>query len=81
VARVKKGKKRLRKRAWVKVDFDNIGRAQLEHYEKHRDERFIYLGEIPNRAGHSLVLSLKEGGINVVVFHTEELIELTEDET
>jgi len=71
---------KLRKRAWVKVNFQNLHPTQRPHYKQHWGQKFIYLGEIPNQAGHSLVLTVGET-LNVVVFHTDELVELTDDET
>lgn len=73
----------LRKLAWVKVNFESLHPSQLPHYEHYKGLRFIYLGEIPNQPGHALILDATNQlhGKNAhIILHTEELVELTDDE-
>lgn len=42
-------------------------------------EIFIFLGEIPNMSGHCVILNTKTHEIHYG-YHTEDFVELTEDE-
>jgi len=53
-------------------DFFTISRAN--------EDKFLFMGQIPNMPGHCVVMGLKTNKIYSGV-HTERFIELTEEET
>lgn len=65
----------------VKFDYSNISdewkKEYLEVFEP--DKVYIYLGEIVQRPGHCIVVEMKTGKI-ISGYHTENFIELTENE-
>lgn len=68
-----------RKLSLVKFDYDNI-RAEHHHYYTFKEGKaYLFLGEIVNMPGHCAVV-----GDNESVrfgYHTDNFVELTEDET
>ncbi len=86
----KRAKARAKPRglAWVKIDIGGLHESERQHYEQYRGRQFIFLGEIPNQPGHSLIAELggngerhERSGVILIVVHTDDLVELTEDET
>ncbi len=49
-------------------------------YPMSKKRSYIYLGEIPNMPGHCVVLDLKTGRM-FTGYHTENFVELNDDET
>jgi hypothetical protein len=72
--------KKPRKLSLVKYDYDSNPKEWKEkNPNAYEDYVFCYLGDIPNMPGHSYCLDLKTG--KGYPFHTEDIKELTEDET
>jgi hypothetical protein len=53
---------------------------KMEYYEIFNDDIYIFLGEIPNMPGHCVLLRNNDGKL-FSGYHTENFIELTDEET
>lgn len=63
----------------VKYDYDKFPSDWKEENPNiYEGMSFLYLGEVPNMKGHSYVLSMDSG--IPLIFHTENLIEISDDE-
>lgn len=54
----------------------------LKDYPEHevlKDKTYCFMGEIKNMSGHCIVAGVKTGRMHIC-FHTEDFIELTEEE-
>ncbi len=67
-----------RKLSWVKFDFTNLPKIYHSKYPFRKDEHLIFVGEISNMKGHCII-SRKNGKL-VIGYHTDNFVELTEDE-
>ena len=65
----------------VKFDKDDCPEGHWEDYYKDvfEDKVFIYLGEIPNMKWHCSLIERGTGKL-LVGYHTDDFIELTEDD-
>ena len=71
---------KIRKLALVKYDYNSFPEDWKKiHTNTYLNNTFCYLGNIPNMLGHSYVQDIKTG--MCYIFHTEDLKELTDDET
>jgi len=67
-----------RQYALVKFDFSSLPKEYHRGYPFSANHRYIYVGEIPNMEGHCIVMD--EKGKIYTGYHTENFVELTEDE-
>lgn len=67
-----------RKLSLVKFDFESLPKKYHDLYPFEKDKAYLFLGEIPNMPGHCAVA--EEKGQIRFGFHTENFIELTEEE-
>jgi hypothetical protein len=75
---------KLRKLVLVKYDYDSFPDDwKQKNPNPYKDLTFCYLGDIHNMPGHSIVITITDTVYSgrPRVFHTENLKELTEDET
>jgi hypothetical protein len=63
----------------VKFDYESTPVEYHKCYPFKENEHYIFLGDIPNMPGHCVVVSVKTGQI-YSCYHTENFIELTDDE-
>jgi hypothetical protein len=68
-----------RQYALVKFDFDSLPKEYHNSYPFTTNDIYIFLGEIPNMLGHCVVCDYKTGKI-FGGYHTDNFIELTEEE-
>jgi hypothetical protein len=68
-----------RKLSLVRFDAEQLPRDVRIKYPFTRDGVYVFLGEIPNMPGHSVVADHRTGWI-YSGYHTENFVELTEDE-
>lgn len=68
-----------RKMSIVKFDFDHLPRKFHAKYPFKSNRVYIFLGEISNMSGHCVVADHKTGRI-YSGYHTENFVELAEDE-
>ena len=66
-----------RQYALVRFDYDSLPEDYFESYPFKERARYIYLGEMPNFAGHCIVMD--DDGKHYVGFHTENFVELSEE--
>ena len=76
---MKKKWKEPRQYSIVKFDFETLPKSFHNKYPFKRDKLYVYFGEIANMAGHCVVADYKTGKI-FSGYHTENFIELSEDE-
>ena len=70
-----------RKMSLVKFDFSDLEERYVVQYKKTFDEEcYVFMGEIVNMRGHCVVVSHRTGKV-ISGYHTDNFIELTEDET
>lgn len=76
-----KKRKMPRQFSMVKFNYENMSIEYHKYYLKvfKKDEAWIFHGEIPNMGGHCILSNVKTGKI-VSCYHTDDFIELTEDE-
>lgn len=69
-----------RKLSLVKFDYEKMPEKDHKYYIDtfKKNEHCIFLGEIPNMPGHSVII--KNNGTIIFGWHTEDFIELTVDE-
>ena len=67
-----------RKLSLVKFDFKTLPKKYHSDYPFRPEDRLIFLGEIPNMMGHCVLA--KEDGTITSGWHTDNFVELTEDE-
>jgi len=65
-----------RKLSMVKFDEEK----RMKEYPFTKNEPYIFLGEIPNMRGHCIVISHRTGKV-LSGYHTDNFIEMSEDET
>jgi len=65
-----------RKLSLVKFVSDNI---DISNYPFKRDAAYVFLGELVNMPGHCVVAEHPSGSI-ISGYHTENFVELTDDE-
>ena len=71
---------RTRQFSLVKYNYDSFPEEWKDkNPNTYENFVFCYLGDIPNMPGHSICQDIKTG--RPYVFHIEDIIELTEDET
>jgi hypothetical protein len=63
----------------VRFDFEDLPIGYHNLYPFSKDQVFVMLGEIEGMDGHCVVSNIKTGQIHVN-YHTDNFIELTEDE-
>lgn len=63
----------------VKFDFSEMPEKYWKEYPFSIYDRFIMLGEVEQMSGHCVVANTKTGQIHCC-YHTENFVELTEDE-
>jgi hypothetical protein len=73
-----KRRKQPRKLSLVKFDYDSIPTELHKHYPFVKGKAYLFLGEIPNMPGHCALA--ESNGKVMFGYHTDEFIELTEDE-
>ena len=71
--------KRLRQYSLVKFDYKSFDKKFHKLYPFVENRPYIFLGEIPNMPEHCIVIDHQSGQIHSG-FHTEDFVELTEDE-
>lgn len=64
----------------VRFDFDDIPEEYHSMYPFKKDDAYVLLGEIEQMPGHCVVSHMKTGQI-YSGYHTDNFIELTEEET
>ena len=64
----------------VRYDFGADAAEEYPGYPFKRNGVYVFFGEIPNMPGHCVVADHESGRI-YTGYHTENFIELTEDET
>ena len=70
-----------RKLSLVKFDFTGLNEEQIKGYKKvFKEDCYVFVGEIVNMRGHCVVVSHKTGKV-ISGYHTDNFIELREDET
>ena len=69
-----------RQYSWVYYDFETMPEEYHSYYEKFRNKKIIFFGEIPNMPGHCVVMSHITGNM-YSGYHTENFREMDEDET
>ena len=70
----------IRQNALVKMDFDSMPKKWADEYRSKFDGKvFIFLGEIPQAPGHCVLADLKTGYVEAM-YHTDNFVELTDDE-
>jgi hypothetical protein len=73
-----KKRKNPRPLSLVKFDFTT---GSKDVYPFSEDDRFIFIGEIPNMPGHCILQEYKQRPFEVLIgYHTGNFIELTEEE-
>jgi hypothetical protein len=72
-------KKPLRNMSLVKFDYDDVPEKYHKMYPFEDGESYLFLGEIVNMPGHCAVVC-SQTGRTYIGYHTEDFIELTEDE-
>jgi len=73
-----------RKFALVKYDYDSFPENWKKlNPNRYKNQDFCYLGDVPNMPGHSIVITISDNDYcgKPRIFHTEDLKELTNDET
>ena len=63
----------------VKFDFDSMDEDLHCYYESLRGRHFILLGDVKQMQGHCILLDIETKQFELF-YHTEDFIELTEDE-
>ena len=63
----------------VKFDFERLPKSFRNKYPFKPNKLYVYFGEIANMPGHCIVADHKTGRISSG-YHTENFIELSEDE-
>ena len=63
----------------VKFDFETMPKQHHEFYEVFRGKTLLLLGEIKQMQGHCILIDIKSGEIHSC-YHTDNFIELTEEE-
>ena len=73
--------KKIKQYSLVKFDYDNIKKEFHEYYKDvfKYNAHYIFLGDIPNMEDHCIVIGVENKNIEIG-YHTENFIELTEDE-
>jgi len=69
-----------RKLSLVKFDFSRLPRGSRRKYPFRAGTAYVFFGEIPNMPGHSVVADHRSGQI-YSGYHTNNFVELTEEET
>jgi hypothetical protein len=69
----------IRQNALVKFDYKDMPEKYHKLYPFKEDAPYIFLGEIVQMPGHCIVVGMKDGKI-YNGYHTENFIELTENE-
>ena len=67
-----------RKLSLVKFDFTDLPLEYHSSYPFIKEQRYLFLGEIANMPGHCAVIG--DNSVTYFGYHTENFIELTEDE-
>ena len=75
----KKLDEKINQNALVKFDYGDLPKEYHKKYPFKKDKVYIFLGEIAQMPGHCIVAEYKTGKI-ICGYHTENFIELTEDE-
>lgn len=76
---MKKKWKEPRQYSIVKFDFETLPKSFHRKYPFKQDKLYVYFGEIANMPGHCIVADHKTGKL-FSGYHTENFIELSEDE-
>jgi len=63
----------------AKFDFSGLDTKYHSQYPFSREDRFVYLGDIPQMPFHCIVARVSDGRV-FSGFHTENFIPLTEEE-
>ena len=71
--------KQPRKMSLVRFDFDAIPKSYHRKYPFRAGRVYVFFGEITNMRGHCVVADHRTGKI-YSGYHTENFVELTEDE-
>ena len=69
----------IRQNALVKFDFSMIHDMDYHEYPFGPEDRFVYIGDIVQMPGHCIVVRMSDGQ-NFAGYHTDDFIELTEEE-
>lgn len=69
-----------RKLSLVRFIADGVSPASMGKLPFRRGVAYLFLGEIPNMRGHCVVAEQESGRI-YAGYHTENFVELTEEET
>jgi diadenosine tetraphosphate (Ap4A) HIT family hydrolase len=64
----------------VKFDFESMPIEHHKNYPFVDGQAYVFLGDIPNMPGHCVVINSKTNQV-YSCYHTDNFIELTEDET
>ena len=68
-----------RKLSLVKFDASRVARGSRRKYPFRAGAAYVFFGEIPNMPGHCVVADRRSGQI-YSGYHTDNFVELTEDE-
>ena len=63
----------------VRFDFSDLPEKYHNEYPFSKHQKFVMLGEIDQMDGHCVVADIKTGHV-YSCYHTENFVELTEDE-
>jgi hypothetical protein len=74
-----KRKKKIREKSLVRYDFESMPKDWTKHFPFKANTTFVYLGEILQARGHGIFVETKTGKA-YIGYHTDEFIELTEEE-
>ena len=69
-----------RKLSLVRFAADGVSAAAMRKLPFRRDRAYVFLGEIPNMRGHCVVAEQDSGRV-YAGYHTDQFVELTEEET
>jgi len=69
----------IREKALVRFDFENTPAEYHKAYPFTEKDRFVYLGDIVQMPGHCIVVRLKDDKV-FTCYHTDDFVELTEEE-
>lgn len=72
-------RKTPRKLSIVRFDFEHVDSAYHCKYPFTEHGRYLYFGEVANMPGHCVVAEMKSGQLHIG-YHTENFIELTDEE-
>ena len=71
--------KQIPKIPMVRFDFENTPKKDHKYYEELRGRTFFLMGDIKQQKHHCVLIDVHTGKIEMF-WHTDQFVELTEDE-